>query len=196
MVEAIVPVVHGKARGRYALSVVLHILGAGVSAAALGAILGGMGGLLGAPWGTAGLLAIVVVATLYAGREGAGLPVPIPDAHRQVPEWWRSFYSPPVASLLYGLGLGPGFLTFLSFGTFVGVVVAAVASGSAALGAGLCAPFGLARGLSVLVSAGAHSGDDAGRVIDRLEALAATPLPRVANAAVLVAMATAAALAM
>jgi hypothetical protein len=196
MVEAIVPVVHGKARGRYALSVALHVLGAGLSAAALGAILGGIGGLLGAPWGAGGLLAIVIVAILYAGREGAGLPVPLPDAHRQVPEWWRSFYSPPVAALFYGLGLGPGFLTFLGFGTFVGVAVAAVASGSVALGAALCAPFGVARGLSVLVSAGAHSGDDAGRVIDRLEAVASTPLPRVANTAVLVAVATAAALAL
>jgi hypothetical protein len=196
MVEAIVPVVHGKSRGRYALSVALHTLGAGLSAAALGAVLGGLGGLLGAPWGAAGLIAIIVVAVLYAAREGAGLPVPIPDAHRQVPEWWRGFYSPPVAAFLYGLGLGPGFLTFLSFGTFVGVAVAAVVSGSAALGAVLCAPFGLARGVSVLVSAGAHSGDDAGRVIDRLQSLATTALPRAANTAVLAVMAVGAVLAL
>jgi hypothetical protein len=196
MVEAIVPVVHGKSRGRYALSVVLHTIGAGISAAALGAILGGIGALLGAPWGAAGLAATIVVAVLYAAREGAGLPVPIPDAHHQVPEWWRSFYSPPVAAFMYGLSLGPGFLTFLSFGTLVGVAVAAVASGSAVLGAMLCAPFGLARGLSVLVSAGARSGDDAGRVIDRLQSVAATPVPRAANAAVLAAMAIGAVLAL
>jgi hypothetical protein len=186
MVEAIVPVVHGKARGRYAMSVALHVLGAGASAAALGVVLGAIGGLLGAPWGSAGLVAIAGVALLYSVRESAGLPVPIPDGHRQVPEWWRSFYSPPIAAFLYGIGLGPGFFTFLTFGTFVAVGVAAVVSGSPALGAGLCAPFGLARGLSVLVSAGAHSGDDAGRVIDRLESLAATAAPRAINAAALV----------
>lgn len=195
MVEAIVPVVHGKARGRYAMSVALHVLGAGASAAALGVVLGAIGGLLGAPWGRAGLVAIAAVALLYAARESTGLPVPIPDGHRQVPEWWRSFYSPPIAAFLYGIGLGPGFLTFLTFGTFVAVAVAAVVSGSPALGAGLCAPFGLARGLSVLVSAGAHSGDDAGRVIDRLESLAATAAPRSLNAAALVALGAVAVLA-
>jgi hypothetical protein len=134
MVEAIVPVVHGGKRGRYALSVVLHVLGAGISAALLGAILGAVGGLLGAPWGVAGLVALATVALAYALRESAGLPVPIPDRHQQVPEWWRSFYSPPVSAFLYGLGLGPGFFTFLTFGTFVAVAVAAVVSGDPALG--------------------------------------------------------------
>jgi hypothetical protein len=196
MVEAIVPVVHGGKRGRYALSVVLHVLGAGISAALLGAILGAVGGLLGAPWGVAGLVALATVALAYALRESAGLPVPIPDRHQQVPEWWRSFYSPPVSAFLYGLGLGPGFFTFLTFGTFVAVAVAAVVSGDPALGALLCAPFGVARGLSVLVSARTHSGDDAGRVIDRLESVAATPGPRLANAVVLAGLAAAALLAL
>ena len=192
MVEAIVPVVHGKARSRYALSVFLHVVGAGVSAAVLGATLGGIGALLRAPWGTAGLIAITTVALAYALRESAGVPVPIPDRHQQVPEWWRGFYSPPVSAFLYGLGLGPGFFTFLSFGTFVAVAVAAFASGSPLVGAVLCAPFGIARGLSVIVSATTHSGDDAGRVIDRLETLAATPVPRLANAVALAGLAAAA----
>jgi hypothetical protein len=189
MVEAIVPVVHGSSRLRYALSVVLHVLGATLSAAAVGALLGAIGAFGAAPWGSVGPIAVGTVALLYAAREGFGVPIPIPDAHRQVPDWWRSFYSPPVASFLYGLGLGPGYFTFLTFGTYVAVSVGALVSGNPLVAAAVCAPFGLARGLSVLVSAGAHSGEEAGRVIDRLESLADSPLPRVANSGALVGVA-------
>jgi hypothetical protein len=192
MVTTIDPVVHGGRTRSYAGAVALHVLGATVAASAFGAALGAAGGLLGAPWGEAGLVAVVVVAALYALRETARVPVPIPDRRRQVPEWWRTFYSPPVAALLYGFGLGIGFLTFLTFGTFVAVSVAAFASGSAVVGALVTAPFGLARGLSVIVAA--RSGG-AG-ALDSLERLSATPLPRLANGASLVAVAAAGAIAL
>jgi hypothetical protein len=191
MAEAIAPVVHGEDRRSYAISVGLHALGATASAALFGALLGIAGMALGAPWGTAGVTALLLVALLYGAREGAGLPIPIPDRKRQVPDWWRSFYSPAVASLLYGLGLGVGFLTYLTFGTFVAVAAAAVISGDPATAALLCAPFGLARGLSVLVSARSRSGE-AELVIERLESLATTAGPRIANALALGVLAAAA----
>ena len=185
MVTTIDPVVHGGRNRSYALSVALHVVGATASAAALGALLGGLGALLGGPWHVAGPAAVAVIAGLYALREVAGVPVPVPDRHRQVPEWWRTFYSAPVATLLYGLGLGVGFLTFLTFGTFVAVAAGAIASGSPALGAAVCGPFGLARGLSVLV-AGRRGGAP---TVDRLDALSTTRGPRLVNAAALVALA-------
>jgi hypothetical protein len=191
MVTTIDPVVHGGRNRSYALAVALHVFGATVAAAALGALLGGVGALIGGPWGPAGPIAIAAVAALYALREGGGVPVPIPDRHRQVPEWWRTFYSAPVSSLLYGLGLGVGFLTFLTYGTFVAVAAGAVASGSPVLGALVCAPFGLARGLSILL-AGRRGGAS---TLDRLEALSTTRGPRLVNAAALVAVAACATLA-
>ena len=72
---------------------------------------------------------MAAVALAYAAREAFGLPLPVPAARRQVPDWWRSFFSWPVAATLYGAGLGIGFLTFLSNGGLVVVAVAAVASG-------------------------------------------------------------------
>ena len=188
MVETIAPVVHGDRRSRYRLAVALHTLGAALAAGALGLALGGLGALLGAPWGMAGLIAVAFVAGIYLLREAVGLPVPIPDRHRQVPEWWRSFYSPPVAALLYGLGLGVGFLTFLSFGTYVAVAAAALASGDPLIGALLCMPFGLARGLSGMVSSRTGSADAAASVTDRLEELAGGRLPRAVNALALAAL--------
>jgi hypothetical protein len=193
MVETIVPVVHGGRRRRYWQAVALHALGAVVAAAALGALLGALGALLSAPWGTAGLIALAAVAALYALREAVGLPVPVPDRHRQVPDWWRTFFSPRVASLLYGVGLGVGFLTFLTFGTFVAVATAAVVSGDPLLGAALCAPFGIARALSVTIAARTESTEAAAALVDRLEEVAVTPVPRAANAAVLLAVAASAA---
>jgi hypothetical protein len=175
MVETITPVVHGGKRGPYISSIVLHTLGATLAAAAFGALLGGVGALLDAPWGTSGALAILVVAAIYFLREALHLPIPVPDRHRQVPEWWRTFYSPPVASLLYGFGLGIGFLTFLTFGTYVAVTVGALASGDVWTGISICAPFGLARGVSVLVGA-------LGEGASPLDDLATTPWPRLVNA--------------
>jgi len=187
MVETITPVVHGGKRGSYALSIFSHTLGATVAAAAFGAVLGGLGSLLDAPWEQAGLVALVVVAALYFVREAFGFPMPVPDRHKQVPEWWRTFYSPPVASLLYGFGLGIGFFTFLTFGTYVAVTAGALVSGDVWQGILICAPFGLARGLSVLVGA-------MGRGASPLDDLADTPWPRVANAVALGAIVLAAAL--
>lgn len=183
MVTTIDPVVHGGRNQRYAAAVFLHVAGATGAAAAFGAVLGALGALVGAPW-DAGLGIVVVVAGIYVVREATGLPVPLPDRRRQVPEWWRTFYSPPVAALLYGLGLGIGFMTFLTFGTFVAVAVAALVSGSPGTGVLLCAPFGLARGLSILVAT--RAGGPA--ALDRLDRLSTTRGPRLVNALSLAAL--------
>lgn len=151
MVETISPVVHGGRNRRYYSAVALHAVGATVSALALGGVLGALGMLLGAPWGAEGLWFVAAVAVLYALRELARVPVPLPDLDRQVPDWWRTFYSRNVAAFLYGLGLGIGFATYLSFGTLVAVAAGALATGSPAVGALLMGGFGLARGVSVLV---------------------------------------------
>lgn len=154
MVETIAPVVHGGRNRSYYLSVATHTIGSTGSAALFGLGLGALGILLGAPYrNEVALGAIAAVAGLYALRELGGLRIPLPDLDRQVPDWWRTFFAPPVASFLYGTGLGVGFLTYLSFGTLVPVATGAVVLGEPVLGAAVMAPFGLARGLSVLIAA-------------------------------------------
>jgi hypothetical protein len=192
MVETIAPVVHGTRRAKYWGSVFTHVLGAVAAAAVVGAALGGLGYLLRAPWGRGGAIFVGALALTYAAREAVGLPVPLLDRGRQVPEWWRTFFSPPVAAFLYGVGLGSGFFTFLTFGTFIAVAGAAVATGRPAVGALLCAPFGLARAISVAAAHAARADAEPGEIVDRLEALAATPLPRAVNAGALGALGAAA----
>jgi hypothetical protein len=195
MVETISPVVHGGRRSRYLVTVAAHVAGAALAAALAGAGLGGIGALLGAPWGAGGPILVAAVAALYGLREAVGAPLPVPAGRRQVPDWWRTFFSPPVAAFLYGAGLGIGFLTFLSFGTYVAVAAAALATGHPLVAAGLCLPFGIARGLSVLVASGSTSAPRAAAVVDRLQELAATPVPGIVNAGALAALAVAATLA-
>ena len=180
MVETIAPVVYGKPRD-YRIAVALHALAAAVAGALFGSLLGLIGLALGGPWGDPGLIVIALVALAYAARELVGLPLPLFDRKRQVPDWWRTFYSPGVAATLYGAGLGIGYLTFLRFGTYVVVSVAAIASGDPLLGAAFGASFGLARGLTALVAARTTDADGAGLVVLRLEAVAASRKPHIVN---------------
>src|SRR5688572_21070831 len=141
MAQTITPVVHGGSRRRWAGSVAMHVLGASISAAALGGVLGATGSILGAPWGRGGLLVVVLTALAYAARELFGLPIPLPELRRQVPEWWRGSLGPRVAAFLYGVALGPGFGTHLRHGTFVVVAATAVAVGDPVVGMAMLLPF-------------------------------------------------------
>jgi hypothetical protein len=181
MVETITPVVHGGSRGRWGISLALHAIGAAVAAAIVGSLLAGAGALVGAPWGVPGAVLVVVAAALYVARE-LGAPVPVPQLRRQVPDWWRTFFPPHFAAFLYGLGLGPGFLTYLGHGTVVVVAVAAFASGRPLLGAAVLAPFGLARGLGPVLAFGVRSPGDAAALVERLDRSASKARWRVANA--------------
>lgn len=188
MVETITPVVHGGRTGRWARALAAHVVGAAAAAAAFGALLGLAGALLGAPWGLPGAIAVAVVAGVYALRELAGVPVPIPERRRQVPEWWRRMLPPDAASFLYGASLGIGFLTYLRHGTLVAVSAAAVAVGDPLLGAAVLLPFGIARSVAMAVVGGARTPDQVSGVIDRLERLGASTVPAIANGVALIAL--------
>ena len=182
MVETITPVVYGRRRN-YLVAIFLHAAAATLTAALTGALLGLVGMIVGAPWGEAGTIAVGLVALAYSLRELARLPLPLPNARRQVPEWWRTFFSPPIAATLYGAGLGIAFVTFLSFGTFVAVAAGVVVSGDPLVGALLCAPFGLARALAVAaVGRGYRVPGDA---VDALARVGAGGGPRAVNGAAL-----------
>jgi hypothetical protein len=182
MVETINPVVHGGSRSRYGAALALHVVGATTAAAIFGAALGGVGALLGAPWGAAGALAVAFAAGLYLLREAFRVPVPVLEARRQVPDWWRTFFSRKVTALLYGAGVGIGFFTYLGHGTLLVVSVAALATGRPLVGALLIGPFGLARGM--VIGIGAWTQDASG-LVNRLAAFARRGWPRIAHGVVL-----------
>ena len=188
MVETIAPVVYGDKR-RYLGAVALHALAAGLAGALFGIVLSLVGAGLRAPWGTAGGIVVAVAGLAYAARELFGLPLPIFDRKKQVPDWWRTFYSPHVAATLYGAGLGIGFFTFLRYGTYVVVCVIAVTSGDPIVGALLGASFGIARGSTSIMSASSSDEAEAAAVVTRLERVAEGSIPRTANGLVLLLLA-------
>lgn len=169
MVETIAPVVHG-GRARWLGTLVLHTLAATGTAALFGGALGGVGRSMDAPWQRPGLLALASISAVYAVGALTPLRVPVPQLRRQVPDWWRTFFGRPFAAVLYGAGLGIGFLTYLSNGTLVVVAFAAAASGSPAIGAIVMGPFGLVRGLSAIVSWRSITHEESRALIDRLAA--------------------------
>jgi hypothetical protein len=184
MVETITPVVHGGSRSRWAVSMLVHVAGATASAAVFGAFVAGAGALLGAPWGVPGFALVGVLAGVYVAHE-LGLRAPVPQLRRQVPDWWRTFFPPHVAAFLYGVGLGPGFLTYLGHGTLVVVSAAALAGGRPVVGAALLAGFGLARGLGPALAFGVRSPSDGAALVDRLGRSGSRNRWRLANAAAL-----------
>jgi hypothetical protein len=188
MVETITPVVHGGSRSRWGRFLVLHVAGATLAAATFGLGLGALGALLDAPWGRASAIVVALLAAAYLAREAFGLPVPVPELRRQVPDWWRTFFSFGPASFLYGFGLGVGFLTYLAHGTLVVVAAAAVAVGSPLAGAAMLAPFGLARGLSAAAARRARTPAEGAALVDRLARSAAWPGWRIAHALALAAV--------
>lgn len=188
MVETIAPAVGGTRKERMATTL-LHVVAATITAAATGGVLAGLGRIVGAPWGRAGLVAVALVAILYAVREGAGVPIPLPQARRQVPEWWRTYFSKPVAAGLYGAGLGVAFATFITYGTFAAVAGAALVSGDPSVGAALTAPFGLARGMAVVAAATRGRPEE---VVERLHEVAGGRGPGWVNAGALATIAAAA----
>ncbi len=190
MVETISPVVHG-GRARWLGTLALHTFGATGTAALFGAALGRIGGVLGAPWQRSGLLALATVAALYALGALTPLRVPVPQLRRQVPDWWRTFFGRSFAAVLYGAGLGIGFLTYLSTGTLVVVAFAATASGRPAIGAAIVGPFGLVRGLSAVVSWRSVTQEQSRALVDRLVAGPGSAR-RIANGVALVLIALAA----
>jgi hypothetical protein len=192
MAEAIAPVVHGGSRRGWGTALLLHVLGATISAGAFGVALGAAGRWLGAPWGSAGPIAVAALAVLYAARDLFGLPIPVPSLRRQVPDWWRTYFSPNVAALLYGLGLGMGFLTYLRHGTLVVVTAGAVVSGGPWAGAAAVGAFGLARGIAVAANRSGSTDAALARVMERLRHLALGRGIRWANGGSLVAVGAAA----
>ena len=183
MVDTIGAAVRGNSKSTSASRLWLlgafHVTGAALTSAAMGAALGGLGSLLGGPWGSGSLVVVVALASIYLSREALGVPIPVIQRRQQVPEWWRSFYSAPTTAFLYGTGLGVGFLTHLTYGTFVVVAGAALVSGSPLIGALLCLPFGISRSIAAALAGGRR---DLRSTKVGLEQTAEGAVPRVVNA--------------
>jgi hypothetical protein len=141
MVETFTPAVCGS-RSRQRAALALFAAGALTASAAVGFVLGFVGGLVGS---RPALIAAAVLAGLAALRELGVARLPVPQSRRQVPERWRNELPLPVWSAGYGAGLGVGFLTFQPVATFWVACAAALALGRPVLAGGCFAFYGAGR---------------------------------------------------
>ncbi|MDX6533194.1 MAG: hypothetical protein QOF68_938 [Gaiellales bacterium] len=146
MVETICPVVHGTRK--WLVSVALFALGAVAAAAAVGLLLGAALPLGGEGW----LAVVALVALVQAAAEARLLRLPALQVRRQVPEQWRVRFPLPLTALLYGLGLGLGFATYIPVATLLVVAVGVALVADPVVGAAVMAAFGLGRALALGVS--------------------------------------------
>lgn len=149
MIETITPAVCGSRRRRR-IALTLFTLGAVASAALVGLAFGLVGALVG---GTAALVVAAALAAVAALRELGVVRLPLPQARRQVPQWWHARLPLPVWSTGYGAGLGAGFFTFQPVATFWVACAAAVALGRPLAAAACFSLYGAGRALMVVLPA-------------------------------------------
>ena len=181
MIETITPAGCG-GRNRYRVALLLFTLGAVSAAAGVGALLGLLGGALGAE---RAVLLLATVAALAAAREAGIVRVPLPQLRYQVPERWHHELPLPAWSAGYGAGLGIGFATFQPVATFWIAVLAALAVGRPGTAAAGFALYGVARAAMVVLPP--RPERDVTRVVESLAAR--RPLLARANAVALAACA-------
>ncbi len=177
MVETLTPAVCGS-RQRYRVALALFALGAVLSAAVLGALLGLAGSALDRTWALAAVGALALMAAL---REAGILRIPVPELRRQVPERWRREWPLAGWSFGYGAGLGVGVLTHQAVWTFWVAAAGVLALGDPLVSALCLAPFGVGRALMVALPA--RDGRDGAEAVGRM--IARRGLLRPANVAAL-----------
>jgi hypothetical protein len=146
MLETFTPAVCGS-RKRQIVAQALFAVAAVATAAALGLALGFAGSLLGA---RDAVLVAAGLALLAAAREAGLVRFPLPQARRQVPDWWRFELPLPVWATGYGAGLGAGLFTFQPVSTFWVACAGALALGQPVPAAFCLSLYGAGRAAMVV----------------------------------------------
>ena len=142
-----------RARGqRFFVTAAAYVTGSVVGAAALGAILGGVGRVLfGADAFMVRALILGVAALLASVLDWSGTRVP--SWRRQVNEDWLAQYRGWIYGLGFGLQLGVGVVTIVTTAAVYLTWVAALTTAAPIAGALVGASFGLARAIPLAASA-------------------------------------------
>lgn len=163
MLASITPLGERGRRMRWGRTTAAYVVGSGLGGAVVGALFGGLGGLLPArPGRLAAALAVAVVCLVAAGLDLTRRR--LPTLHRQVDEDWLQRYRGWVYGVGFGFQLGLGVVTIVTTATVYAALALAALTQSGLGGLAVGATFGLVRALPVLA---------AGRVTtpDRLAAL-------------------------
>jgi hypothetical protein len=157
MLASITPLGERGRNATWAITVTAFTVGATLAGAALGALLGALGGLVvpDALGGQARLVTLAALVCIAIALDAT--PRAVPGPHRQVNERWLDEYRGWVYGLGYGTQLGLGVTTVVSSaGTYVAMAAAFLVERPAA-GALIVGCFGAIRGLTLLAAAGVRT---------------------------------------
>lgn len=105
-------------------------------------------------------VAVAVTVTAWAVAHDLGAPIWLPYRRGQVPEWFRSAFSPGVVAVLFGFQLGAGFLTFFTYSVQLAMLMAIPFLASFAQVAAVAGLFALGKSVVLLLALGIDSVGD------------------------------------
>jgi presenilin-like A22 family membrane protease len=147
MLTSISPLGERARHNRWGVTAGAYVIGSVGAAAVIGAALGALGALAGAPLAVrAALLAAGAVVALLVDT---GL-IPLPTIRRQVDEDWLNRYRGWVYGAGFGGQLGAGVVTIVTTATVYLVLLAELVAGSVGAGAIIGAAFGALRAAPLL----------------------------------------------
>lgn len=151
-----------KAAGSTAESTVERLAFSGAGLMTSG-IVGGSAAVLGTvlfPFGAGQVAPIVglVISILLVGRELSGRPVQLPQLRRQTSARWGKLLPGPVAAGVWGLDIGLGVATYITFSGFWLPLTLALLFESPTMGMSLMASYWLGRALPVWLLPGSIQG--------------------------------------
>lgn len=167
MLASITPLGERGRRMRWGRTMAAYVVGSVLGGAAIGAVLGGLGGLVPArPGRLAAALAVAVVCLVAAGLDLTRRR--LPTLHRQVDEDWLQRYRGWVYGVGFGFQLGLGVVTIVTTGTVYAALALAALTQSGLGGLAVGATFGLVRALPVLAAARVTTPDRLAALHSRL----------------------------
>lgn len=183
MLSSISPLGERSRGTSFTLTAIGYVVGSVLSAALVGAVLGGVGSLVpddvraSAPvlTGLAVLLIVGLVLDVRSGGHG------VPSWRRQVDREWIGRYRGWVTGIGFGLQLGLGFVTIITSTTTYAVLVAELLTGRWWAGALIGLTFGLVRALPLVLVRRVDTPQRLHEVFTRLDTWAA-PADRLARA--------------
>lgn len=135
---------------QWLVNVTAYTAAGGAASIAVGVALSSLGHLLmPQQMHEIGIVTAIAVAALALARELGGLPIPLPQLHRQTRDLWARSFPGAVAAALWGFDLGLVFTTWLTFSGAWLLLVVAIIIGKAVFGAALFALYWLGRVLMV-----------------------------------------------
>jgi hypothetical protein len=171
MLSSIHPLGERAKNNSFALTAASFVFGSLVGGLLVGAVAAAGAALIGLVLNpTAAAVVFAALAVVAAVAEWRG--VRLPSWRRQVSEDWLTTYRGWVYGAGFGLQLGAGVLTIVTSAAVPLALAAALLTGNPAAAMLICAAFGLARGLSILVVARVETSDDLFRFHRRLQSTA------------------------